>query len=857
MVSSKDGDVSCSPSWSPAVNWTVAGGCLENTVAYESFYSPINDEETVESDPKLPLILRRPSPESGPCEITLCFAEKHEIRQVYVRSTARVYEMYHVTNTQDENEYFCTVRCGAALRDEEVLHTDGIESVSAHLNGSNGVVAEASSKRESNLNTNEDEWVEVKAPDGPTLVHKSDSSTSKSGANSVMIRQDLYEATAEITDANPCTSLTIRLLSLQNKSLVYVDEIYVFANPVDLEEESLAENSAQNSQSSLMSMLVPTLLQLSKTTGSSKNNDGRNSNPEGVHLLPKIRSEPLDSTSSVTGLRQPEKSCVTVDDEVKLQEEKESDTSVCQPDVHLQVPVKDKMHNENEPLLHIENILGQLVCRMDRIENCFLRFEENMLKPINSIDGRLKQVEQQLEILTKESHGSEWPSCYRMSAPSFSANGSSSNSFYNSGNDHPSCGPIEADRKEIHSVSSPIPLDISNSVDSSLLRPSLVVTAPEFSNIDDGDQECVVASAPEFSNIHDGDQECVVATAPEFSNGNDDDQENQIREVPVDASKSKAKPSLDDALASALAQFTLSSSSISTPEHSETVAVKPPDLPNEDGNNHKKYLASNLSTSEIDHTSCSHEIDDIQYTKNSASASLSSANGWNSSPSQHDCSAKIGDGDGEQVLECQECMYEKVNSEVGTALDERSVLGMEALGNVEVDETCEDFVSEKSILIHPFPHHPDNDSDKTNVDANADANTIEVTKGSHDIDIVHDVLGFSRDMSIVNFEIPILDVSFTSKADSSSDNNLKELLGETTESSHEASCPKESDDVTPFGEQGELILVEEEGQENTSSTNGPISVDMNYYTIMSDPLIAADGENLKDYHNRTVIWNLI
>lgn len=70
MVSSKDGDVSCSPSWSPAVNWTVAGGCLENTVAYESFYSPINDEETVESDPKLPLILRRPSPESGPCEIT-------------------------------------------------------------------------------------------------------------------------------------------------------------------------------------------------------------------------------------------------------------------------------------------------------------------------------------------------------------------------------------------------------------------------------------------------------------------------------------------------------------------------------------------------------------------------------------------------------------------------------------------------------------------------------------------------------------------------------------------------------------------------------------------------------------------
>ncbi|XP_031745252.1 uncharacterized protein LOC101211395 isoform X2 [Cucumis sativus] len=749
--------------------------------------------------------------------------------------------MYHVTNSQDENEYFCTVRCGAALRDEEVLHTDGIESVSAHLHGSNGVVAEANSQRESNLNTNEDEWVEVKAPDGPTLVHKSDSSTSESVANSVMIRQDFYEATAEITNANPCTSLTIRLLSLQNKSLVYVDEIYVFANPVDLEEEGPPENSAQNSQSSLMSMLVPTLLQLSKTTGSSKNNDGRNSNPEGVHLLPKIGPEPLNSTNSVTGLQQ--------------QEEKESERSVRQPEVHLQVPVKDKMHNENEPLHRIENILGQLVSRMDRIENCFLRFEENMLKPINSIDGRLKQVEQQLELLTKESHGSEWPSCYRMSAPSFSANGSSSNSFYNSGNDHPSCGPIEPDRKEIHSVSSPIPLDIPNSVDSSLLRPSLVVTAPEFSNIDDGDQES------------------DVATAPEFSNGNDEDQENQIREVPVDVCK--PKPSIDDALASALAQFTLSSSSISTPEHSETVAVKPPDLPNEDGNNHKKSLSSNLSTSEIDHTSCSHEIDDIQCTKNLASASLSSANGWNLSP-RHNCFAKIGDGDGEQVLEGPECMYEKVSSEVETALDEQSVQGMEALGNVEVvDETIEDFDSETSIPIHPFPHHTGNDSDKTNVDSNADANTIEVTKGSRDIDIVHDVLGFSRDMSIVNFEIPILDVSFTSNADSSSHNNLKELLGNTTELSNGASCPKESDDVTSFGEQGELILVEEEGQENAcstkselilveeegqenaSSTNGPISVDMNYYTIMSDPVITADGVNLKDYYNKTVIWNLI
>ncbi|KAG6575694.1 hypothetical protein SDJN03_26333, partial [Cucurbita argyrosperma subsp. sororia] len=755
MGSQNDGDVSCSPSWWPDANWTVAGGCLENTVVYESFYSPIDEEETVEFGHKSPLVLCRPSPESGPCEITLRFAEKHEIRQVYVRSTARVYEMYCVTSSQNENEYLCTVRCGAALRDEEVLHTNGIDHDSARINGSNGVVTEANSQRGSNSNTNEDDWVEVKAPDGPALDHKNNSSITTSGGDSLrMIKQDFYEATAEITDANPCTSLTIRLLSLQNKSIVYVDEIYVFANPVDLEEESPVKNSAQSSQSSLMSMLVPTLLQLSKTTGSSKSNGSRNSNEEGIHILTKIGSNALDSTDSVTGLEQEGKSCVTVDDEVKFHEEKECDRSVGQPEVHLQVPVTERMHNE--PLRRIENVLCQLVSRMDRIENCFLR----------------------------------------MSAPSFSAIESASNSFYNSGNDHPSCGP---DQKELRSGTSPIALDVSSSGGSSLLRPSLVVTAPEFSNVDDYDQGNVVIAAAEFSN------------------GNDDSQENRTLEVAVDSSKSKPKPSIDDVLASALAQFALSSSSISIPEHSKTVTVRPPDLSNEDGNNHKKSLSCDLSETRIDHISCSQEMDNTQCTANSASPSLSSTNCRNSSPSWHDHSSKIADGDDKPVLMSRERKYESADGGLGVALDEQSAKAMEELGNVEViDETSEDCLSEKRIPIHTHHHHhPENDADRTN--ANADI------KGSCDIDIVHDVLGFSRDTSIVNFEIPILD---------------------------------ERDDVTPNGEQRDLILVEEEGQENASSTNGPISVDMNYYTIMSDP-VTGDGENQRDYCNNTVIWSLI
>jgi len=66
------------------------------------------------------------------------FAEKHEVRQIYVRSTARVYEIY--TN----DEYLCTVRCGVAIRDGEVLRSNEIG--------------------EENVR-NEDDWVEVKADD--------------------------------------------------------------------------------------------------------------------------------------------------------------------------------------------------------------------------------------------------------------------------------------------------------------------------------------------------------------------------------------------------------------------------------------------------------------------------------------------------------------------------------------------------------------------------------------------------------------------------------------------------------------------------------------------------------------------
>lgn len=97
------------------------------------------------------------------------FAQKYEVRQVYVRSTARIYEIYYASDLGSSNEYLCTVRCGVATREEEVLCTPSFEEAIVHVKGANKETDEKKSKSDSSLNTNEDGWVEVKALDSPQL----------------------------------------------------------------------------------------------------------------------------------------------------------------------------------------------------------------------------------------------------------------------------------------------------------------------------------------------------------------------------------------------------------------------------------------------------------------------------------------------------------------------------------------------------------------------------------------------------------------------------------------------------------------------------------------------------------------
>lgn len=90
------------------------------------------------------------------------FTQKHEIRQVYVRSTARVYEIYYAPDLHSENEYLCTVRCNAASI------TDVKNAISANLEGLNEISPKGRVSGENNIGTNEDDWVEIKLPVGNT-----------------------------------------------------------------------------------------------------------------------------------------------------------------------------------------------------------------------------------------------------------------------------------------------------------------------------------------------------------------------------------------------------------------------------------------------------------------------------------------------------------------------------------------------------------------------------------------------------------------------------------------------------------------------------------------------------------------
>ncbi|XP_024025799.1 uncharacterized protein LOC21395713 isoform X1 [Morus notabilis] len=871
----RDGGITgTAATWSSATNWTAVHGTLVNTITFDSSLSPIDGhDETIDlnSVANRPLILRPYALDAGPCEITVTFTQKHEVQQIYVKSTARVYEIYYESDLQSGKEYLCTVRCGIAARD-----VDSEEALSPNLKGAHDNPLQENLRNDGNRTSSEDEWVDVRVPDG-----KKDNSLP-------LMTQDYYEATAQISDAHPCRSLTIRLLSVQSKDSVYIDEVYVFADPVDSTDSENQANKMENSSGNpLMAMLLPTLLQMSKTKGISaiRTQDKHTSEASRTQNFIESTSEATCSTNCATKIQQERNSSIAHHGKMELQDVNTAGTNASQLQRPPQVSLGESKADSLPPNDRVERALDQLFSRMGRIEDLFLRFEDNLLKPISSIEARLLRVEQQLEVLTNKQKDCE-PRLYsRFCAPNFSSVQSDSNSFYHSETDYPRCEEFGSNIKSFHYDAQTMNTqtnqadDVSDSVNTTQLLPSLVVTAPEFLNFDDEeenqesdritessadkprnaitvDDALASALAGFVSSISSQPQNHIPSLsvkAPEFSNEEEDTEvgaeasPRDQHEIRTDGAEN-INGSLSHASCPSLDGKKKVEKSLNDDQSEETAEeVKAPEFSNEEEDTEVGAEASPRDQHEI-------RTDGAENINGSLShASCLSLDGkkkveksLNDDPSEATAEEVGGRYQQFEGGEDDQPSGRPINKNDEQADDDKA--GAQNFERAVEIEGAEVSTEANSGLVHNktdvqyqwFLNQTDaTGSHTTKNDATSIADSIteaENTKAesdNKDQGILRNILESScTTASVVDFESPVLDVKFISQSSHSSNFTLEALLSDSPESKFEgATCAEESHSTTPSDEHGDLISVEDGEEPLGLVTNNQIYVDFDYCSL--------------------------
>lgn len=812
-------------------SWPIVRGSIDHAVTCESSISAVDSDSdhdhTVGLERKSSFVLRRSSFDSDPCEITIKYAQQHEIKQVYVRSTARVYEIYYASDEKCENEYLCTVRCGLATRDEELLKvTDAIGSLSTSSSVSDRCVDEGNSRTESGSSTNVDGWVDVEVPDSSAIDPVDCSLPKEYEGFANEGNQVLFEAAAEISDVDPVLSITLRLLSIQSGDYIYMDEVYVFSDPVvSSYTDSSAKTLENSSGNALMSILVPTLLQLSKSR--MNHMQDRYDSAEGdrtKHQIPENKSiaTPTTATNASEGVQS------TMLNEASIHMSK--------PEVPLQtLDSKRSPYSTSGEICcnHMERSLYELVSRVAKIEHFCLRFEENLLKPISSMEARLVNIEQQLESFVNNPQFAT-TACIRISAPELSYNESESNSIYTDGNDYPLTTKSESINKDdCHLEELPIPpLDVSSSdIPSSTtvpqLLPSLVVTAPDFSNVDDEEE---------------------TDTAKEVK-----DSANDIPKKPL---------SIENALASALAGF-LSSASTDLLECTDKVE-EAADFPSVEGSKNTSLpaliqsdepLLPSLRINEGNETAGTSCKDLVVTEQESPAAAYNcyeetveavdkqdhnfeADGGWKPADSFVDNETSSTSCKDLFVTEQESLSADNCCEDIIEAVDKHDhnfEAVVEAEGsrkpvdpfvdnviNLDKDET------QDCDLIAEADDEPNHFSDTPTLVGFAPSNKsvaiLEVPgaciESREDPDIPQNILKLPIPAA-VDFKIPILDVKFLSLENSSAKAPLEALLCDVPEPQSEVPCVKENDEssfieqndlvmINSFNEQNDLVMIENE-----------------------------------------------
>ncbi|XP_072951506.1 uncharacterized protein [Typha angustifolia] len=444
----KGGDVI----WSSYSNWIPVYGSLEESVSLET--------SDLDASPPAScgLLLRRPpGDDSSPCEITVCFRVKHEIHRVYVRSAARVYEIYYATDQENTSKnYLCTVSCDLAIK--EVLPSSGKVSTAEGENCSCGTVEKHEhTDRSDSSHSGEEGWVDLKTPDSPSSYNLDNSLSRKADGTFSSNFQMHYEATTETAGVGPCVSLTVRFLAFGRKTSVHIEGICIYADPVDSTNQNPSvTRTGSAGESSLLAMLAPNLLQSSKfrtsrihdnyfselrvqnsqcclTTANSSSSSAARLRTEQTHTgtkLGPLQEEGsmkqdnihLESNQKVTDQ---EANSSTSDHCVdQMQEATQVNPNNMQLGSHQKLEDLGKTSNsviqeKDIAQNRLEKVLNDLVNKVDKIEAFCSRFEENMMKPLNGIETRLQQLEQQFDSFTEEIHSSKRNPCLQISAPEF------------------------------------------------------------------------------------------------------------------------------------------------------------------------------------------------------------------------------------------------------------------------------------------------------------------------------------------------------------------------------------------------------------------------------------------------------
>ncbi|KAK4746967.1 hypothetical protein SAY87_026004 [Trapa incisa] len=788
--------------WNFATNWSITGGSLGDSVTVESSASPMDEAAVVEA-PQSPLVLSPPpSAAPGPCEITVKFPQRYEMRQVYIRSTSRVYEIYYSPKQLDDDEYLCTVRCGVAVKDlaPDMCLTE--ESSPTCLRATKEGSDEERCK-DDNSNSNDDEWVQVK---------DLNSAADSDGTTSFLLKKnyvnmDFYEATAEISDAEPCVSLTLRLLSIQSEGCVYVDEVYIFVDPVDPNSE-IQEHKLENpTGNTLLSMLVPSLLQLSRS--------------KGTNLLSEKGF--VDSSSGQEQTRSGRE--MTNQEEISERPELHSSLMVNKQGVKSEVantgyPVAEPVHQISQnpyivktseaPYGQIETVLEQLISRVSRIEGLFMRFEENMLKPIRNIEARMQHVEQQLEALADKKFKTGEHSSKKFVAPEYSPSDSNTNSLYGNVSEHHDNGELGLDKQDILDKLV-VPPEDDDPESSAQLHPCFKITAPDFSPDDDQEEDLMVET-----------------------------------QAMTDSQNAKRQPvSIEDALASALAGF-LSSTSIQPQECSQSPAVlRTSKFPNED-KSYEENASSRVQFDAAPDSSVSlNATDDMELSKISSSVSVN----------YEETIEEIGketDGLGRPS-------NEESSSEAREMMDDAAKQVMESTSSYFIVPKADDgeAITETSSVLIPndydaskvlhqtessFSFHREEEELEIKDSAHADTSASEVLKENSEKDILHDVLAISQSAHVLDFGTPILDVKFDLQPRGASKSLLESLFGNTSES--DIAIPSVGVFEGPSFQHQNYLIETDDANRLEPAANSCFALDMEYsgLQVSLDP----DFEKLQD-----------